>query len=200
MRKLKYAKKQLRHFVRPIRHALRPIREKIHPVRDHLLAAVAIMSVLGFMPVLASAQPATPVVLAGAELSRVVPSGFYFQGQSAPTQIRNSAATRVGDKRYVVAGLVDTSGYAADIRAKYVGFLISDSPISINGSPLAVGAYGFGYGDGKFNVLDLAGNEVLSVSITKDSALRRPRPLMMVKDGNRVRLYGGRDYVVIEFQ
>src|SRR6185369_10683170 len=76
------------------------------------------------------------VVLAGAELTQVVPPGFYFQGQSAPTQMRNSAAARFGTRRFVIAGLVDTSGYAADVRAKYEGFFISDSPISINGHEL----------------------------------------------------------------
>ncbi len=140
----------------------------------------------------------TATVLTGAELARVVPPGFYFQGLSAPTQMRNSAAVRFGSKRYVVAGLVDTSGYAADVRAKYEGFLITDSPITINGSELGVGAYGFGFtNDGKLNVLDLAGNEILSVSTTKDSQLKRPRPLMMTKAANGIRFYSGKDYAVI---
>src|SRR5678816_4798782 len=68
-------------------------------------------------------------ILAGAELTRVVPTGFYFQGLSAPTQMRNAAAVRFGKDRYVISGLVDTSGYSADVRAKYVGFLITDSAI-----------------------------------------------------------------------
>lgn len=137
-------------------------------------------------------------VLVGPELRRVVPSGFYFQGQSAPTQMRNSAAARFGANRYVLAGLVDTSGYAADIRAKYEGFLITDSRITVGGSELAPGAYGFGFSnDGKFNVLDLAGDQILSVSTTRDNQLRRPRPLMMLKSGNSVRLYSGKDYAEI---
>jgi hypothetical protein len=139
------------------------------------------------------------VVLSGTELSRVVPPGFYFQGLTAPTQMRNSAAARFGAKRYVIAGLVDTSGYAADVRAKYEGFLITDSPISINGTALGTGAYGFGFSnDGKLNVLDLAGNEILSVSTTKDSQMKRPRPLLMTKSGDGIRFYSGRDYAVIE--
>src|SRR6266516_3511125 len=68
-------------------------------------------------------------ILTAAELTRVVPPGFYFQGLSAPTQMRNSAAARFGSKRYVIAGMVDTSGYAADVRAKYEGFFIVDSPV-----------------------------------------------------------------------
>jgi hypothetical protein len=83
-------------------------------------------------------------ILTGADLTRVVPTGFYFQGLSAPTQMRNSAAARFGTDRYVISGLVDTSGYSADVRAKYVGFLITDSAITLNGESLPSGAYGFG--------------------------------------------------------
>ena len=149
------------------------------------------------LPMAVPAQnPAT--VLSGAELSKVVPPGFYFEGQSAPTQMRNSAATRFGSSRYVIAGFVDTSGYAADVRAKYQGFLITDSPITINGSDLGTGAYGFGFtNDGKLNILDLAGNQILSISTTKDSEMKRPRPLMMAKAGETVRFYAGKDYAVI---
>jgi len=138
------------------------------------------------------------VVLSGTELTRVVPPGFYFQGLTAPTQMRNSSAARFGANRYVIAGLVDTSGYAADVRAKYEGFLITDSAITINGTELGTGAYGFGFSnDGKLNILDLAGNQILSVSTTKDSAMKRPRPLMMTKVADGVRFYNGRDYALI---
>lgn len=143
----------------------------------------------------------TATILAGAELTRVVPTGFYFQGLSAPTQMRNSAAARFGTDRYVISGLVDTSGYSADIRAKYVGFLITDSAITLNGESLLPGAYGFGFGTaGKLTVLDLAGKDVLSVNVTNDKSLRRPRPLMMTADPGGVRLYNGRDYVIIAAQ
>ena len=145
----------------------------------------------------ALAQDGT-VILSGPDLTRVVPTSFYFQGLSASTQMRNAAAARFGDKRFVVAGLVDTSGYAADVRAKYEGFFITDSPIKINGSDLGIGAYGFGFSNaGKMQILDLAGDEILSVSTAKDADLKRPRPLMMSKSGDGVRLYSGKDYVTI---
>lgn len=138
------------------------------------------------------------VILSGPELTRIIPPGFYFQGLSAPTQIRNSAAARFDASRHVLAGLVDTSGYAADVRAKYEGFLITDSVISINGSDLGIGAYGFGFSnDGKLNILDLAGNQILSVSTTRDASLKRPRPLAMIKSTNEIRFYSGKDYAVI---
>lgn len=165
-------------------------------LRSFTVIAIAILMVS--IPVLVTAQDSSPAILSGAELTRVVPPGFYFQGLSAPTQMRNSAAARWGRNRYVIAGLVDTSGYAADIRAKYEGFLITDSPIVVNGTDLGTGAYGFGFSnDGKLTILDLAGNDLLSVATNKDGALKRPRPLMMMKSGNGVRLYSGKDYVEI---
>jgi hypothetical protein len=165
--------------------------------RRHSLTGLAALLVSCSLPVLVLAQEGA-TILTGPNLSRVVPPGFYFQGLTAPTQMRNSAAARFGTNRYVIAGLVDTSGYAADVRARYEGFFITDSPITINGSALGVGAYGFGFGnDGKLNVLDLSGNEILSVSTTKDNALKRPRPLMMTKSGNAIRLYRGKDYAEI---
>jgi len=140
-------------------------------------------------------------ILGGAELTRVVPTGFYFQGLSAPTQMRNSAAARFGKDRHVISGLVDTSGYSADVRAKYVGFLITDSPITLSGESLQPGAYGFGFAtEGKLTVMDLSGKDLMSVSITNDKDLRRPRPLMMTADGTGVRLYNGKNYVVIAAQ
>lgn len=162
----------------------------------HLSVAFALLAIAGFA---AAQERAT--VLTGTELTRVVPSGFYFQGLSAPTQMRNSAAARFGKERFVIAGLVDTSGYSADVRAKYIGFLITDSAITLNGESLPAGAYGFGFPtEGKMTVMDLAGKDLLSVAINNDKALRRPRPLMMSADPGGVRLYNGRNYVVIAAQ
>jgi len=165
--------------------------------KRYLVTSSLVVAAACFLPVFAMAQESA-TILAGADLTRVVPAGFYFQGLSAPTQMRNAAAVRFGSQRYVIAGLVDTSGYAADVRAKYEGFLITDSPIKINGSDLSPGAYGFGFSDeGKMQVLDLAGNQVLSFSTAKDNELKRPRPLMMTKATDGIRLYNGKDYVTI---
>ena len=166
----------------------------------HLLKHFSLIAALLLVAGSAVAQERA-AILAGAELTRVVPTGFYFQGLSAPTQMRNSAAARFGKDRYVISGLVDTSGYSADVRAKYVGFLITDSAISLNGESLPPGAYGFGFAtEGKMTVMDLSGKDLLSVPVTNDKTLRRPRPLMMAADAGGVRLYNGKDYVVIAAQ
>ena len=169
-------------------------------LRRYSLTAMAALAISVSLAFVVAAQDRA-VVLTGSDLSRVVPPGFYFQGLTAPTQMRNAAAARFEANRYVIAGMVDTSGYAADVRARYEGFLITDSRVTINGSELGVGAYGFGFSnDGKLNILDLSGKEILSVSTTKDSKLKRPRPLMMTGAGDGIRFYSGREYAVIAAQ
>jgi hypothetical protein len=149
------------------------------------------------LPVVASAQ-AWPKILEGDELTRVVPSSFYFEGQSAPTQIRNAAVVQFGPNRFTLAGLVDTSGYSSEVQAKYVGFFITDSPITVGGARLPTGAYGFGFGAGGWmNVMDVGGRRILSVRTRRDADLQRPRPLMMQQTRNGVRLYAGREWVLL---
>lgn len=140
-------------------------------------------------------------VLAGAALARVVPTGFYFEGQSAPTQMRNAAAAQWGDgkdARLVIVGMVDTAGYSSDVRAKYQGFFITDSPATVGGKELATGAYGFGFtNDGHLNIFDIGGRQVLSAPATRDAKILRPRPILITNESNEVRFYSGRDYAVI---
>lgn len=158
-------------------------------------SAVALLLLL--LPAAALAQ-GWPRILEGADLERVVPQGFYFEGQSAATQMRNAAAAQLGPKRFVMAGLVDTSGYSSDVREKYQGFIITDSPVRVGGSLLATGAYGFGFtSDGWLNVMDVGGRRVLSVRARNDDRLQRPRPLMMADARGGVRLYAGRSFVLI---
>ena len=164
--------------------------------RRRFTLGLAVLSLAVLVPNALAQNSVT--ILAGPDLARVVPPGFYFEGLTAPTQMRNSAAAKFGSKRYVMAGMVDTGGYAADVRAKYEGFFITDSRIKINGAKLDVGAYGFGFSrDGKLHILDLAGDEVLSVSTTRDTELKRPRPLTMTRVADDIRFYSGRDYVTI---
>ena len=138
------------------------------------LTAFALIVVLYSLPGLALAQDSA-TVLAGADLQQVVPQGFYFLGRTAPTQMRNAAAARFGKDRHVIAGMVDTAGYAVDVRQKFEGFLITDSPISIGGSELGTGAYGFGFtSDGKFVVQD---QNSLNGTFLNDQLIKGPHLL-----------------------
>ncbi|MGI8467398.1 MAG: hypothetical protein ACR2N3_02990 [Pyrinomonadaceae bacterium] len=158
--------------------------------------------ILLFSAVLASSSAAraqTKIeVLNGEALTKIVPTSFYFAGQSAQTQMRNAAAAQLGENRNVIAGLVDTSGYSTEISGKYEGFLITDSPINVGDEILKTGAYGFGFSkDGKMNIFDLSGKQILSVGATNDTEMKRPRPLMMTGAANGIRFYKGKTYVMI---
>jgi hypothetical protein len=176
--------------------------------RSVRLKGVALACALAAFAAMAAAAGASArqqaTVLEGDDLTRVVPTGFYFEKQSAPTQMRNTAAVqwgRGGRSRLVVAGLVDTSGYSTEVQAKYQGFFITDSPVFVGGRRLATGAYGFGFdGRGRINIFDISGARILSGLASKDRDIQRPRPLMMTNEAGQVRLYSGRDYAVLSIR
>jgi len=137
-------------------------------------------------------------VLGADELKKAVPSSFFFAGQSAPVQMRNSVGLKNAAGKVVLAGLVDVSGYSTGIQEKYQGFLLTETKVSFDGQTLEPGAYGFGFKDGKFIVMNLASTDVLSVASQNDEQLKRPVPLKLEKDGTAYRLYAGRKYVVLK--
>jgi hypothetical protein len=140
-----------------------------------------------------------PRILGGDELAKIGPAGFYYEGLSAPTQMRNAAAVRFAAKRNVIAALVDTSGYATSVREKYEGFFITDSKIAVGRAEVSPGAYGFGFtADNKMNLFDVGGNQIHVIVAARDEALQGPRPLAFVKAGNEIRLYRGRNFVAVK--
>jgi hypothetical protein len=139
-----------------------------------------------------------PTVLSDKDAAIVIPTSFYFAGQSAPTQMRNAAAAKLAKDRFVIAGLVDTSGYSTEISGKYEGFFITDSPIKIGDKELGTGAYGFGFSQGgKLNIFDISAKQILSVNTRSDSDMKRPRPLQLASTAGVLRLYKGKNYAVV---
>lgn len=163
-----------------------------------VLALLAVAQALAQAP--AADQPAKAKgILTGKELSKVVPESFFFHGQLAPTQKRNSAAVRTQDDHIWMAALVDTSGYSADIAERMQGFLITETALSINGISLSPGAYAIGSDkDGNLIVQDLGWNGLMSVATEKDSEMPRPTPLQITRSGEGWRLYLGRRYVEVK--
>ena len=147
------------------------------------------------------AQPSkTAGILSGEELKKIAPTGFFYRGQSASTQLRNSAGIRTEGDKYVLAGLVDTAGYASNIAEKYQGFFITEVRVKIEGSELAPGQYGLGFVGEKFVITDVGANDVLSVSSKRDNNLKRATPLKIAKEGDVYRLYAGKKYVTLELE
>ena len=157
------------------------------------------VAVVIFCGLLLSAQQLKPGLLSNDVLKKVVPGTYFFRGQSASVQLRNSAGVSVADGKLVLIGLLDTSGYAADVQAKYQGFLITEVKLNIEGSELAPGEYGFGFSkEGKFLVMDVGANDLFSVAGQIDDKLPHPVPLKIVEDGGAYRLYAGRKWVSLK--
>ena len=143
------------------------------------------------------AQKEKEGIMSAQDVKRVVPSTYFFRGQSAAVQVRNSVGLRTSGGKLVLAGLVDTSGYAADVKEKYQGFLITEVKLKIEDSEISPGQYGFGFKDGKFLLMDVGANDVANVASKKDEPMAHPVPLTLVQDSNSYKLYAGRNWVTI---
>lgn len=168
-------------------------------INHYLILILTVFALFAAMSISINAQKTSaPEILNQTAAAKIVPTTFYFAGQSAPTQIRNTAVAKLGKDRYVIVGLVDTSGYSTEISGKYEGFFITDSPVEIGGKSLGTGAYGFGFSsDGKLHIFDLSSKEIMSADTTNDKDMKRPRPLMMSVSADGVRFYKGKNYALI---
>lgn len=137
-------------------------------------------------------------IVPSAELKQIVPNSFFFAGQSAPVQLRNSVAIRLKDGQVVLAGLVDTSGYSSDVQQKYQGFFITESKLDVDGKEVSPGQYGFGFANGKFRIMDVGNNDLLEVDFKQDDQLKRPVPLTVAEGDGGYRLYAGKKYVTLK--
>jgi hypothetical protein len=150
---------------------------------------------------LAAAQQGTKHVFTREEINKVTPTEFFFRGQKAPVQLRNAVGFQLADSNITLAALVDVGGYASSIQQKYQGMLLTENKLNIGGPELAPGEYGFGFtSDGKFVVMDVASNDVLTTPFQTDHELKRPVPLKLTEDGEGYKLYAGRRWVSIKVQ
>ncbi len=138
-------------------------------------------------------------VLQPTALQSLIPATVFYRGQTATTQLRNSGGVKFEDGYYILAALVDTSGYSNAIQDDFQAYFITEVPIRINGMKLGAGVYGIGFVAGrKFVITDVGGHKVLTVDSVTDSSLKRPRPLnVLAEPGGKFHLCEGRDYVVL---
>ena len=138
-------------------------------------------------------------VLKAADITpKIFPERVFFRGQSAPVQFRNSGGVHFADDLYILAGMVDSSGYSTAIKEKYQAYLLNEVTLEIAGQTLKPGAYGIGFiNGGKFVVMDLGANDVLQSASQHDAEMKRPVPLQVLASSaaGSYRLYAGRDYV-----
>lgn len=147
----------------------------------------------------AGSVPATQdAVLKAADITpKLFPEQVFFRGKVAPAQLRNTGGVHFADDFYVLAGLVDNSGYSTAIREKYQAYLLSEVTLEIGGQTVKPGAYGFGFVSGKFILMDLAANNLIETAGQHDAEMKRPVPLQVVSSSTAgsYRLYVGRDFI-----
>jgi hypothetical protein len=135
-----------------------------------------------------------------------IPKDFYLEGNAIPTQKRNAILVHLPSGARAVFALIDTTGYSADIIAKYVGMIITEGDVNICGQNVGVGSYGFGWarprtgeeGPGTFSLYNQAGAKLAECSTPRDANLKQPRPLQVVVSGATARLYYGRHFVELK--
>ena len=144
-------------------------------------AFAACMLVLAQAP----AHAATAKILNRTAAKKIMPATVFFRGQTAPTQGRNSCGVHFANGKYMLAALVDTSGYSTEVKQKYQGYLLTEVP----------GAYGFGFvGKHRFLVLNLGGEQILETS-WHDFVGKHPVPLEVLPAKDGYQLCSGRECV-----
>ena len=170
--------------------------------RLYVLVAVTTLCTAPFLgPISAQSPSATgkDVVLKASDINpKLFPETVFFRGQSAPVQMRNTGGVHFADDLFMLAGMVDNSGYSSGIRQKYQAYLLTEVPLQINGQTVKPGAYGFGFLEGnKFILLDLGANDLFQVASQRDAELKRPTPFQIVSatEPGKYSLYMGREFV-----
>ena len=136
-------------------------------------------------------------ILKPSDTQKLLPASVYYKAQSAPTQLRNSTGIKFSDGYYVLATMVDTSGYSSDVAAKYQAYFIAEVPLKFGTQNLPAGVYGVGFIAGnKFVVTDVGAHDFFSIGSESDEAIKRPMPLQIMADpSGGFRLYAGRKFV-----
>jgi len=164
-----------------------------------LLVFLIPLPLLTIIPLSHAAADGKDVVLKAADMTpKLFPETVFFRGQSAPVQMRNTGGVHFADDAYVLAGMVDNSGYSSGIRQKYQAYLLTEVPLQIGGQSVKPGAYGFGFLEGnRFVLLDLGANELFQTASHRDVGIKRPTPfqILAAAESGKYRLYMGREFV-----
>ena len=150
----------------------------MYALRSLRTVSSCVAAALLSLPLALSAQ--TPAILHAPEAQKLLPDSVYYAGKSASTQLRNSAGIRYAGNHYVLAVLVDTSGYSSTVQEKYQGYLLTEVSLSIGGHTLAPGAYGVGFVADHFGVMDIGNHDLLQAPAVHDARMQRPVPLQIL--------------------
>lgn len=136
--------------------------------------------------------------LSSTELGQLVPTNYFFAGQTATMQLRNAGGVRFADGKLLLLALIDTSGYSSGVVQKYQGLLITEVPLTVNGKTVAPGSYGFGLPTPEhLGILDINANEIAGDNTTLATGGVHPVPLhLSVNHGSVVVNMGRRSFTL----
>jgi hypothetical protein len=161
-----------------------------------LILCVILICLATLCRVTSAAEAGSEAVLKASDINdKIFPDQVFFRGKVASVQMRNTGGVHYADGMFVLAGMIDSSGYSSDIREKYQAYLISEVTLEVGGKKLAPGAYGIGFVQSRFVVMDLGAHDLTQVDASRDTEMKRPTPLEVLNSGGKYRLYMGRDYV-----
>jgi hypothetical protein len=168
-------------------------------IRSAVTATFVVLLLAASLGMAQSVKEAKTTILKASEITSAhFPERVFFAGKVAPVQLRNTGGVHFADGKYVLAGLVDNSGYATGIKQKYQGYLIAEVPLEIGGQRVNPGAYGFGFiQGGKFILMDVGADDLFQVDSHHDAEMKRPVPLQILAGsaGDSYLLYSGRNSV-----
>jgi len=150
-----------------------------------------VLGALAALPNNARAQGSFEAVT-GKAFDSAMPKDFYLEGNAIPTEKRNAAMVKTPGGARAIFALLDTTGYSSQIKQKYIGMLITEGEVSVCGTSVGIGSYGFGLDkpaanssdDATFHLYNQAGSEVASCAAPMDSAMKMAKPLQVkVADG-----------------
>lgn len=139
-------------------------------------------------------------LVTGKAFDSALPKDFYVEGNAIPTAKRNATMVKLPSGARALFSLIDTTGYASDVAAKYIGMIITEGELSICGQKVGVGSYGFGWqlpargeeGPGTFKLYNQAGAKLMECTTKRDAELKQPKPLEVIahQDGTAWLFHG----------
>jgi len=149
-----------------------------------VISFIVVVCLLAAWPNTARAQGGFETVT-GDAFVRAVPGDFYLEGNRIPVDKHNAALLKNAKGARVVVAIIDTAGYSSQIRQKYIGMLITETTLSVCGTSIGVGSYGFGLdrpaapsnADAAFKIYDQAGDKLGECASKKDDSIKQPKPL-----------------------
>jgi hypothetical protein len=154
---------------------------------------VLVMVTLAAWPQNARAQGSFEIVT-GKAFDSAMPKDFYLEGNAIPTDKLNAVLLKSSSAPRVLFAVINTTGYSSQIKQKYMGMAITEGRVSVCGTPVDVGSYGFGLdkpaapstADAKFHLYNQAGTEVASCAAPRDAKIKVAKPLQVIvsKEGS----------------